>query len=51
MLECGKEISDTAKSCPHCGYKTEKRKSIFDFLNDTMNFVIAEIISVVVGII
>lgn len=22
--ECGQEISDTAKSCPHCGYKTEK---------------------------
>lgn len=22
--ECGQEISDTAKSCPHCGYKTKK---------------------------
>lgn len=49
--ECGQEISDNAKSCPHCGYKTENRKPIFDFLNDTMNFIIVEIISVVVGII
>ena len=23
-LECGQEISDNAKSCPHCGYKTKK---------------------------
>lgn len=22
--ECGKEISDTAKVCPHCGYKQKK---------------------------
>lgn len=27
-LECGKEISDTAKSCIHCGYKN-KKKSLF----------------------
>ena len=30
--ECGKEISDTAKSCPNCGYKLNtdfiKRKTI-----------------------
>lgn len=25
--ECGEEISDTVKSCPHCGYKTKKRKT------------------------
>lgn len=23
-LECGQEISDVAKSGPHCGYKTKK---------------------------
>lgn len=23
-LECGQKISDAAKSCPHCGYKTKK---------------------------
>lgn len=22
--ECGKDVSDTAKSCPHCGYNIEK---------------------------
>ena len=26
--ECGKEISDKAKSCPHCGYVLEKEKQI-----------------------
>ena len=25
--ECGKEISDTAKSCPNCGYEIKKQKS------------------------
>lgn len=49
--ECGQEISDTAKSCPHCGYKTKSRKFMLGFLNDTMNFVIAEIISAVIGIV
>lgn len=24
--ECGKEISDKAKSCPHCGYELERNK-------------------------
>ena len=26
-LECGKEISDTVKICPHCGYKYTKKMS------------------------
>lgn len=34
-IECKKEISDTAKICPHCGYKLKSRKNIncskFDF--------------------
>ena len=25
--ECGKEVSDTAKKCPHCGAKVKKEKS------------------------
>ena len=24
--ECKREISDTARSCPHCGYSFEKMK-------------------------
>lgn len=24
--ECGKEVSDTIKTCPHCGYKIKNRK-------------------------
>ena len=26
--ECGKEISDIAESCPHCGYKNEKTQTV-----------------------
>lgn len=26
--ECGKEISDSAESCPHCGCKTNHGKSV-----------------------
>lgn len=26
--ECGKEISDKAKTCPNCGYKLKRIKSI-----------------------
>ena len=25
-VECGKDISDTVKSCPHCGMKVKKVK-------------------------
>ena len=28
--ECGKEISDTSKSCIHCGYVIDKKISTFD---------------------
>ena len=24
--ECNKEVSDTAKTCPHCGYKLKSFK-------------------------
>ena len=30
--ECSKEISDTAKNCPNCGYEKEKPKQ-----NDNSN--------------
>ena len=32
--ECNKEISDTAKMCPHCGYAMKTRKNI---INATLN--------------
>lgn len=31
--ECGKEVSDTAKSCPHCGYELKKSETK-EFLDD-----------------
>lgn len=39
------------KAVPIVDIRRKNRKPIFDFLNDTMNFIIVEIISVVVGII
>lgn len=49
--ECGKDVSDTAKMCPHCGYKIKIRKSILLLLDDTMNFVISEILNIVLIIV
>lgn len=31
--ECGKEISDTAKSCPNCGYEKERQSKILTVTN------------------
>lgn len=31
--ECGKEVSDTAKACPHCGAKVKKEKVNKDNIN------------------
>ena len=43
--ECGKEISDTNKKCPHCGFKLPKiKKSV----NKKMRVVIIAIIIVLV---
>lgn len=28
--ECGKEISDKAKSCPHCGYPIESKETVIE---------------------
>lgn len=34
--ECGKEISDTVKSCPHCGFRIEK---VISDINNTSEIV------------
>ena len=43
--ECGKEISDSVKSCPHCGYVYKKTKEM-----TTMKVVRIIIIVALVGI-
>lgn len=48
--ECNQQMSDTVKSCPHCGYRI-KKKSILSLVDDTMNFVICEILNVVLVVI
>ncbi len=35
--ECGREISDTATSCPHCGYTNSSKVTIYGY---TENFAI-----------
>ena len=36
--ECGKNISDKAESCPHCGYSLEKKSSTTKIIsNNTLN--------------
>ena len=49
--ECGKEISDTAKSCPNCGYTIHNKKSFLHFLNDGTNCIISIVINIVLSII
>ncbi|MBD5535635.1 MAG: zinc ribbon domain-containing protein [Lachnospiraceae bacterium] len=49
--ECNKEISNTAKTCPNCGYKINKEKCIFRILNNTITFILSIILDIVVGII
>ena len=43
-LECGKEISDTVKSCPHCGYVN---KSTFQKVKMNKNAILKIAISVI----
>ncbi len=38
---CGKEISDTAAVCPHCGQKTRYGKTLEDQKNNSFSFYIA----------
>ena len=49
--ECGKEISDTVKKCPHCGFVNKKLKK--DKINNGKNFIRQNIkvISIILGII
>ena len=49
--ECGKEISDTAKNCPNCGYTIHNKKSFLHFLNNGTNCIISIVINIVLSII
>lgn len=53
--ECGKEISDTVKKCPHCGFANkevkEKKDNKTNFIRQYIKIIIVIIIVLVVGII
>ena len=34
--ECGKEISDTAKTCTHCGVKLRRKKNVLTKIKSLM---------------
>ena len=34
--ECNKEISDTVKTCPNCGYKIKRQNHILSLLNNSI---------------
>lgn len=48
--ECGQEISDTAKSCPHCGYKIKKVTNLkqFDKKKIMMPIILVVLVSIIV---
>lgn len=46
--ECGKEISSTAKTCPHCGHKTEYAKESAKKLDYTVAMYIC-LAAIVIG--
>jgi len=50
-LECGKKISDTAKSFPNCGYMIYNKKSFLQFLSNGTNCIISIVINIVLSII
>ena len=37
--ECNKEISDTVKTCPNCGYKIKRQNRILSLLNNSIIFI------------
>lgn len=39
--ECGKEISDSAVSCPHCGYKTSRGQTVTQAKGFMSQYVVA----------
>lgn len=49
--ECNKKISDTAKSCPNCGYKIKRKEYIVILLNNTTAFISCIISNIIVSII
>lgn len=54
--ECNKEISDTTKSCPHCGYSIKKEITQTELGNVEVNisagvmYILLGIISVIIGL-
>lgn len=49
--ECNKEISDTVKTCPNCGYKIKRENLIFSLLNNSIVFIFCIIVNTIIGII
>ena len=37
-VECGREISEKAKTCPHCGYPFAEKESLGVKKDDTLSF-------------
>lgn len=49
--ECNKEISDTVKTCPNCGYKIKRQNNILSLLNNSIIFIFCIIVNIIIGII
>lgn len=49
--ECNKEISDTVKTCPNCGYKIKRQNRILSLLNNSIIFIFCIIVNIIIGII
>ena len=49
--ECNKEISDTVRTCPNCGYKIKRQNHFFSLLNNSIIFIFCIIVNIIIGII
>lgn len=49
--ECNKEISDTVRTCPNCGYKIKRQNRILSLLNNSIIFIFCIIVNIIIGII
>lgn len=52
--ECRKEISDTAKLCPHCGYRQKKKSQLQEIISNyfkKLNFTLIKIFGIIILII
>ncbi len=49
--ECNKEISDTVKTYPNCGYKIKRQNHILSLLNNSIIFIFCIIVNIIIGII